>query len=158
MIVGFVIGNNSDNFGEVDILNMIVDNFDNFDNLDYIDLALVNLLQYAVMILGIAGIYYLATLILKKSTTYVKTLGVISLAIIPNIILSFAGSIIGIVWSPIATFIDTAAVAYTILILTMSFKNILKINDFDKLVFYNVIIIAIIKVLEYIVFTSQLFS
>lgn len=130
----------------------------NLDSLDYVDLILVDLLQYAVMILGIAGIYYLSTLILKKSTTYIKTLGIVSLAIIPNIILSFIGSIIGIVWNPISIFIDTMAIAYTVLILTMSLKNILKINDLDKIVFYNVIILAVIKILEYIIFASKLFS
>lgn len=132
--------------------------FSNLDSLDYVNLIFVNLLQYAIVILGIAGVYYLATLVLKKDTTYVKTLGIVSVAVIPNIVLSFAGSILGIIWSPIATFIGAAAVAYTILILTLSLKNILKINDFDKLIFFNVIIVAILKVLEYIVFSSKLFS
>lgn len=131
--------------------------FSNLDSLDYIDLIFVNLLQYSIVILGIAGIYYLATLVLKKETTYIKTLGIISLAIIPNVILSFVGSILGIIWSPIGAFIGASAVAYTILILTLTLKNVLKINDFDKLVFFNVIIIAILKVLEYIIFSSTLF-
>ena len=60
--------------------------FSNLDSLDYIDLIVVHLLQYGVIVLGIAGIYYLATLILKKDNTYIKTLGIVSLAIIPNII------------------------------------------------------------------------
>lgn len=132
--------------------------FSNLDSLDYTQLVLVDLLQYAIMILGIAGIYYLATLVLKKNITYTKTLGIVSLAVIPNVILSFVGSILGIVWNPFSIFIGSAASVYTILILIVSFKNILKINDFDKIVFYNVILLAIIKILEYIVFTSQLFS
>jgi len=132
--------------------------FSNLDSLDYFDLILVHFIQYALVILGVAGVYYLATLILKKSISYVKTLGIVSLAVIPNIILSFCGSILGIIWSPLGLFIGSAAVAYTILILTFSLKNILKINDVDKLVFYNVVIIAVLKILEYVVFTSELFN
>ena len=132
--------------------------FSNLDSLDYFDLILVRFVQYALVILGVAGVYYLATLILKKSISYVKTLGIVSLAVIPNIILSFCGSILGIIWSPLGLFIGSAAVAYTILILTFSLKNILKINDVDKLVFYNVVIIAVLKILEYVVFTSELFN
>ena len=47
---------------------------------------------------------------------------------------------------------------YTILILTFALKNLIKENNVDKLVFYSVIVMAILKLLDYIIFTSDLFN
>ena len=132
--------------------------FSNLSSLDFSDLIFTRLVQYALIILGIAGIYFLATSILKKNVSYVKILGIVSLAVIPSVILSFCASVLGIIWNPLGLFIEAAAVAYVILILTFSLKNILKIDDVDKLVFYNVVIIVGLKILEYIIFSSGLFN
>ena len=36
--------------------------------------------------------------------------------------------------------------------------NLIKENNVDKLVFYSVIVMAILKLLDYIIFTSDLFN
>lgn len=132
--------------------------FSNLDSLNYVDLIFKHLLQYALMILCIAGVLYLIVLILKKETSYIKSLGTVSIAIIPNIVLSFAASILGIIWSPLNLITSAAAVTYTILILSFALKNLIKESSIDKLVFYSVILVAILKLLNYIIFTSELFN
>ena len=132
--------------------------FSNLDSLNYVDLIFKHLLQYALMILCIAGVLYLIVLILKKETSYIKSLGTVSIAIIPNIVLSFAASILGIIWSPLNLITSAAAVTYTILILSFALKNLIKESSIDKLVFYRVILVAILKLLNYIIFTSELFN
>lgn len=130
----------------------------NLDGLNYVDLIFKSLLQYALMVLCIAGVLYLIVLVLKKETTYVKALGTISVSIIPNIVLALVASILGIIWSPLKVVVLAAAVTYTILILTFALKNLIKENNVDKLVFYSVIVMAILKLLDYIIFTSDLFN
>ncbi len=130
----------------------------NLDGLNYVDLIFKSLLQYALMVLCIAGVLYLIVLVLKKETTYVKALGTISVSIIPNIVLALVASILGIIWSPLKVVVLAAAVTYTILILTFALKNLIKENNIDKLVFYSVIVMAILKLLDYIIFTSDLFN
>lgn len=132
--------------------------FSNLDSLNYVDLIFKHLLQYALMILCIAGVLYLIVLILKKETSYIKSLGTVSIAIIPNIVLSFAASILGIIWNPLNLITSAAAVTYTILILSFALKNLIKESSIDKLVFYSVILVAILKLLNYIIFTSELFN
>lgn len=132
--------------------------FSNLDSLNYVDLIFKNLLQYALIILCIAGVIYLTVLILKKDVSYTKALKVSILAIIPNIVLTFIASIIGIIWNPLELILNSAAITYTILILTFSLKNLIKENNIDKLVFHSVVIMAILKLIEYIIFTSELFN
>ena len=126
--------------------------FGNLDSLDYVYLIIVSLIKYAVMVLAIAGVYYIGSLILKKSANYVKTLALVSFAVIPSIIANFAASIFGIVYQPLAILVGTIGSIYTILILCFNVKAELKINDIDKLILFNSIVLAIVKLLEYFVF------
>lgn len=129
----------------------------NLQGLDYFDLILMNLLKYAIIIFGISLVYYLFGSVVNKKLSYDKILNVVCLAIIPNVVFAFVGSILGIFWEPFSIAFGTVGVLYTILILVTVFKSLFKITDINKLIVYNVITLSIIKLLDYIVFTVDIF-
>ncbi|MEG0826436.1 MAG: YIP1 family protein [Bacilli bacterium] len=132
--------------------------FGGLDNLDYAELIFKYLFMYALFAFGIALVYYIGALIIKKNANYIKLLAITLVAIIPNIIASMIiGPIVGSIYGPMNSFISIAGTIYSILILTFSLKNELKIGDIDKLTIYNIIVIMILHILHYYIFVKLIF-
>ena len=77
------------------------------------------LLIYAVVVYAIAGIFTLASLIVKKKVNYMKVVAIISTALIPYIAANFiVGPILGIIFSLLGMICTIVGLLYTIVIFT----------------------------------------
>jgi len=119
-------------------------------NLDYLGLIFKNFLAYALIIFGLAAIYYIGSLILKKTLKYYKSLVIATLAIIPFAILNIlVAPILGIVYGPLETFVSMFGTIYSISILFLAMKEEMKLQDSNKAVLYNAVVLTVSYIIVY---------
>ena len=89
--------------------------FSNLKYIDYVEVIGLNFLIYLVFAFAIAGVFYIATLIVKKQVNFSKMVSICSLSIVPSIIGFF-------VLSPILVLIsESIAVLFAFICLIYSF-------------------------------------
>lgn len=92
--------------------------FENLKNLDYIKIIGKDLLIFAGIILAIAIVYYIASLIVKKQTSFPRLLGISSLAVTPLLICYLVLSpLLTMIHATIGIIISIMGAVYTIVIL-----------------------------------------
>lgn len=124
-------------------------------NLDYVELVFKYLFMFALFAFGVAVIYYVVGLVLKKNANYIKILKITLIAMIPSILANLlVGPILGLIWNDLRLFINVLGTIYTLFILTFSLKNELKINSTDELIVYSVVSVTILYIMKYYVFVK----
>lgn len=127
-------------------------NFENLKELNYFKLIVENFLIYALIILGIALIFYLGILVIKKQVSYQKILSMVLVSMIPfilgNIILA---GIVGMFSTSFALMIMTLSTIYAISIFVILLNQEVKFTDQEKLYFYTVCFSILIFVSYFLV-------
>ena len=91
--------------------------FELLENLDFVSLIFKNLIINFVIILGIAGVYYLASLVAKKNTNFSKLLSVTATSFLPNIVLcSILAPILGKIWAELYIIVLIVGLIYSFII------------------------------------------
>ena len=125
--------------------------FENLGDLNYVSLIFKNLLIYAVVILAIAAIFYIGSLIIKKEVKFPKLLNIVFVTVIPYFLGSVvAGSILGIIYSPLATIVTIASSIYSICIFAYLINKTVQLDGM-KCVLYNAACYATIVLITYFV-------
>lgn len=133
-------------------------NFENLGDLDYVSLIFKNLLIYAVVILAVAGIFYIGTLIIKKEVKLPKLLNIVFVTVIPYFLGSVvAGSILGLIYSPLATIVNIVAIIYSICIFAYLTNKTVQLDGM-KCVLYNSACYATIILITYFVIVKFITS
>lgn len=129
------------------------------DNLDFVGLLLKQLVIYGGFVFGIAGVYYLANLIFKKSADYIKFLAISCVSIMPSIIGNIVvAPILGTIWSPLGVIVSTLATIYTLLILFIAFSKNIGFKNDDKKILFQAICLTIFSVINNYIYVSTYVS
>ncbi len=121
-------------------------------------MVVVNLLIYAVVILAVAGIFYIGTLIIKKEVKLPKLLNIVFVTVIPYFLGSVvAGSILGLIYSPLATIVNIVAIIYSICIFAYLTNKTVQLDGM-KCVLYNSACYATIILITYFVIVKFITS
>jgi len=130
--------------------------WENLKHIDYIGTIFESLLYMLVVIAVIAGIYYIAGLIIKKDVKYPKLVGIVTLSITPLLVAT-------LVVSPILTFISielgllatVVGLFYTMILGYESINDEFKLEGNTKYIF-NLVCYTVLVVIAYIVVSKLL--
>lgn len=127
--------------------NKVLWKFDRLVNINYFKILFVNIFMFAGIIIGIALVYYLASLIiLKKKTNFNKLVGATITAFIPLVITVFIGQLLALISSFFGLAVVSIGGIYSFIILielinyNIEFDN----NDRSSFIYFNSICLSIV--------------
>lgn len=92
--------------------------WDNVSNINFVKAIGLNFLLYLGIIFAIGGLYYLASLVVKKQTTFPRTLSVAVAAIIPMYICyTLISPILSILWAPLGLVATIIGIVYSLILI-----------------------------------------
>ena len=131
--------------------------WDNLEYFKFFEVFFKSILLFGIGIFLVAIIYFVIGAIYKRDTKLPTLIGISSLSFIPLILCSFLISpIMNYVYFEISIFITILGIIYTLLILSISMNNELKLENNDSKVFLNLIAITIIIIGSYFAYTKVL--
>lgn len=121
--------------------------WDNLGNINYFKIIFQSILIYAIIILAIAGVYFLAGLVLKKNAKFVKLLSVATTAFIPFAAASaILGPILSLLYSPLGACVTLIGFIYAIVILIELVNDLIVIDNKNIRIYYHLICLSILIV------------
>ncbi len=134
-------------------------NFSQLKNLDWVGLLVKNLLIFAGVIVAIALIYYIVSLIFKKSTNFIKMLSVSATSLIPYIGLGMIVSpILGKIWTPLSIIATVTGAVYSLLIFINLINEDLVFDNVDLKIYFHLICLSILGSAGYYLYMKLMFS
>lgn len=134
-------------------------NFSQLKNLDWVGLLVKNLLIFAGVIVAIALIYYIVSLIFKKSTNFIKMLSVSATSLIPYIGLGMIVSpILGKIWTPLSIIATVTGAVYSLLIFINLMNEDLIFDNVDLKIYFHLICLSILGSAGYYLYMKLMFS
>lgn len=131
-------------------------NFENLKNIEYFKEISSNLLIYLGVIFGIAIVYYLASLVIKKQVSFSKILGISAIAIVPfalgNLILS---PLLGLINEDLPIIAYIIGGIYTLIIMYEGINEELQLTGNVKY-YLNLICMSIIAIAIYYIIMNIL--
>lgn len=132
--------------------------WENLKNLKYVDLIGKTFLLYIGIIAGIAVIYFLCGLIMKKSPKFPRFLAASSLAIVPILISTLVlAPILSMISNDIGLIVTILGVVYTLVLLYESMNNELSLEGNVKY-YANIACLSIIMILLYYIIYNLIVS
>lgn len=120
---------------------------DGLKDLDYVGLIFKNLIIYAVIILVIAAIYYIASLIIKKQISFGKFLSATASSMIPFAVISmFLSNILGKIWMPLSIIAFCVGAFYSLASFFILTNEILGLEDNDLKIKLHAICMSVLVV------------
>lgn len=133
--------------------------FSCLEDLDWINLIFRNLLIYAAIILGITIVYYLATLVVKKSVSFTKTLSIASSSILPYIALGMLISpILGNIWEPLSVITMIGGIIYSVIIFYTLIRKEILFEDLDLEIYFHLACMTILGSAGYYIVVNLLMN
>lgn len=126
--------------------------FDNLGDLPYVDLIFKKFIMFLIIIVVISAVYYVGSLILKKSVSFAKILTATSLSIVPVLAsCTLLATILSYFYYPLAIFVIFAGLVYSTITLIISMNDIIEIKDDNMKVYFNTATILVLFITEYYV-------
>lgn len=130
----------------------------NLKNIKWIEVIGKNFLIYACIIFAIALVFYLASLIIKKQLSFIKSLSIASTSVIPAVIGAMILSpLAGKIWSPLSIVFMVVGGAYSLIILYELMNNELKLEG-DAKIYFNLVCLGILAVAGYYAYMKLFMS
>ena len=127
----------------------------NLGNLKYFKLIMTDFLIYAGIIFGIACIFYIVSLILKKQPSFSRILGISAVSIVPLFAsLVVLSPILSSIYTPLGMIISIAGLAYTMILLYEIMNNEIGLEGNFK-IYFNLICFSIILVALYYLYMKM---
>lgn len=134
-------------------------NFEGLKNLDYVNLIFKRLLIYAVIIAVIVGIYYLASLVVKKSLSFIKTLSISASSLMPYAVMGMLVSpILGKIWEPLSVISAVIGIVYSIAIFVVLINDNIKFDRKDFEIYFHSVCITILVTAGYYAYIKLITS
>lgn len=119
-------------------------------NLDYLSLIVKNLLIYFCIILAIAVVYYLGTLVVKKSINFIKILSISASSIIPYVIIgNIVSLILGKIWNPLLIVATVIGIVYSVIIFVLLISDNINFEEKDMTVYFHLVCMSILGTAGY---------
>lgn len=133
-------------------------NWDNLKDFKWFSVIGKNFLIYLCAFLIIAGVFYLVSLIFKKTLPYLKSLAIVVSAFIPGVIGGMiVGPLLSFIYTPLSVLIIALSIVYSITILYELINDELKLES-DQKVYFNIVCYGVIIVIGYFAFTKLIAS
>ena len=133
--------------------------FELLENLDFVSLILKNLIINFVIILAIAGVYYLASLVAKKTTNFSKLLAVTATSFLPNIVLcSVLAPILGKIWAELYIIVFVIGLIYSFIMFIGLINENTKFENGDINIYFHVASISILAIIGYFIIMNSMSS
>lgn len=133
--------------------------WENLKELPYASLIFKNLLIYAVVILALAGIFFVGSLIAKKTITYIRSLAITAISMIPFIgIGMFLSTILGLIWQPLSVILVFIGFIYSITIFVSLLSKELAFDNKDYMIYYFAGCFSTVLIIIYFIVTKWLSS
>ncbi len=130
--------------------------FDGLSEINYLSLIFKNLLIYIVVMLVIAGVFYIMSLIFKKEAKFTKLLSITYVAAIPFFLGTVVVSgILGLIYSPLAIISTIIFTVYSISVFASLVNSEVKLKDIMK-VYYNTASYSLLLIIVYFVIVKIL--
>ncbi len=128
--------------------------FSRMKDIKYLDVIGKNFLIYVGIIFGIAIIFYLGSLIIKKNINFNKILGIVSSSLIPIVLGAFIISpILGLLWNPLSIIFTLISLVYSFIALYEIINGEIMLEK-DKKIYFNIICFSIILVAGYFIYVK----
>jgi len=119
-------------------------------NLDYLELIGKNLLIYICIIAAIAVVYYLASLVAKKSINFMKTLSISASSIIPYVIMGMVVSpILGKIWAPLSIVATIVGAVYSVILFVLLISDNIHFEKKDLCAYFHLACMTILGTAGY---------
>lgn len=119
--------------------------WDRLGDVEYFKVIGLGLLVYAGIIAAIAGVYYLATLVIKKETKFSSLVGVAAMSIVPFAICSLLVSpILSMIYSPLGAAATIIGFVYTLVTLIELVNETVIIDNKNTRIYYHLTCLSIV--------------
>jgi len=119
--------------------------WENLKEIEYFKVIGQSLLIYAGVLLAISGIYFLASLVIKKEAKFPKLLGATVTAFIPfAIATSILSPLLSLIYSPLGICITIVGFIYTLVILLELMNELIKIENKNTRIYFHLTCLSIL--------------
>ena len=119
--------------------------WENLKEIEYFKVIGQSLLIYAGVLLAISGIYFLASLVIKKEAKFPKLLGATVTAFIPfAIATSILSPLLSLIYSPLGICITVVGFVYTLVILLELMNELIKIENKNTRIYFHLTCLSIL--------------
>lgn len=120
-------------------------NWDNLGNVEYFKTIGLDLLIYAGVIAAIAGVYYLASLVIKKNTKFSNLIGAATTAVVPFAACSLLLSpILSMIYSPLGIATTVVGFVYALVTLIELVNENVNIDNKNTRIYYHLVCLSIV--------------
>lgn len=121
--------------------------WENLKNIEYFKVIGQDLLTYAGIIFAISGIYFLASLVIKKDAKFVKLLSATVTAFIPlAIAMSILSPLLSLIYSYLGLIIKVIGCVYFIIILLELLNDQIVIENKNTRIYFHLVCLSILLV------------
>lgn len=132
--------------------------FGNLAHVNYIEAIFKNFLIYALILVVLASVFFLAGLILKKNISFIKSLSISSCSIIPAVAgIMVISPILGMIWGHLGVIVAIIGFIYSFVILYEIMNYQFKLDGNMK-VYFNAVNFSVILIIFYIVLVIVLMN
>ena len=125
--------------------------WENLKNIKWLEIIFQNLLIFVGVVLVIAVVFYIMSLIFKKNISFVKTLSISAISMLPILLSMFLATFAGFIWNPLNIGITLIGCVYSIIILYELINSEVSLEK-DYKIYFNTICFGILIVLGYYFF------
>lgn len=121
--------------------------WENLKYIKYFKIIAQNLLVYSGVLLSISGIYTLASLVIKKSTSFVKLLSATATSFIPLAVASaILSPILSLIYSPLGLIITIVGFIYSLIILLELFNDLINIENKNTRIYFHLVCLSVVLI------------
>lgn len=132
--------------------------WENLKDIEYIKVIGQSFLIFAGIIVGIAAIYYIGGLIIKKQSNFGRMLGIAAVSIFPLYLCAYILSpLLSIIWEPLALIVTMMGSTYSLIIMYETINNEINLEGNEKY-YFNLLCLSIILVAVYYVYMKFMIS
>jgi len=132
--------------------------FENLKELNYFDLIVKNVFWIIVVIVAIAGIYYIVSMIMKKNANFFRLATISAVSFVPVYAVSLIGTIVAYIYAPLASFLLFASFIYSIFTFVSAVNEEVKFEEADYKIYFHTICMTIIFVAAFYILTNMMSS
>lgn len=120
--------------------------------IDWMGITLKHLLIILIVMFAIAGIYYVAGLIAKKTTNFMKILTITAVSLVPACVASYLlVPIFGWINVHFGVVVAIIGFVYSLVIFFTTIKDEFKFKDADMAIYFHLICVSVIIIIAYFV-------
>ncbi len=132
--------------------------FEGLKNLDYFNLIVKQFIGFIIVVAVVAGVYYIASCVMKKTVNYFKLVSITTVSFIPMFIAGFVSTIISYIYAPIGVFIVFASLVYSVVTFIRCINDEISFDNKDVMVYFQTVCLTVLFIITYYVLSNSISS